>query len=148
MPPKYIRRSHPRVPGPDRLDGGHDRDRFRRRQGQPCWRSVCRRAQFDELIDAGYRPGDPPGCNPSSDVAQRRWSRNEASPEIGRHHFARLHSARARYFFTHRGLLACRCPHGRFAAEIDRPTNVNGSDSAVARLENDETKPIVRPEAG
>jgi hypothetical protein len=33
---------------------------------------VARRAQFDELIDAGYRPGDPRGCNPSSDVAQRR----------------------------------------------------------------------------
>jgi len=34
------------------------------------------------------------------------------------------------------------------AAEIDRPANVNGSDSgAVVRLQNDETKPILRPEA-
>jgi hypothetical protein len=37
------------------------------------------------------------------------------------------------------------------AADIDRPANVivNGSDfGAVARLENDETKPMLRPEAG
>jgi len=33
------------------------------------------------------------------------------------------------------------------AAEIDRPTTVNGSDfSAVVRHQNDETKPILRPE--
>jgi len=35
-----------------------------------------------------------------------------------------------------------------FAADIGRPANVNGSDSgAVVRLQNGETKPIVRPEA-
>jgi hypothetical protein len=39
-----IRRSHPQVPGPDRLVGGHDRDRFCRRQGQPRRRSVWGRA--------------------------------------------------------------------------------------------------------
>jgi hypothetical protein len=34
------------------------------------------------------------------------------------------------------------------AAEMDRPANVNGSDfSAAVRLQNDETNPIVRPEA-
>jgi hypothetical protein len=33
--------------------------------------------------------------------------------------------------------------------DTDRPANVNGSDSgaAVARLQNDETKPILHPEA-
>jgi hypothetical protein len=40
-------------------------------------------------------------------------------------------------------------PRTGLAADIDRPSNVNGSDfAAVGRLQNDETKPIVRPEAG
>ena len=40
-------------------------------------------------------------------------------------------------------------PTTGLAADIDRPSNVNGSDfGAVGRLQNDETKPIVRPEAG
>jgi hypothetical protein len=35
------------------------------------------------------------------------------------------------------------------AADIDRPVNVNGSDSgAVVRPQIDETKPMLRPEAG
>jgi hypothetical protein len=43
---------------------------------------------------------------------------------------------------THTGI-----PTMGLAADIDRPANVNGSDSgAVVRLQNDETKPILRPE--
>jgi hypothetical protein len=39
-------------------------------------------------------------------------------------------------------------PTPALAADIDRPASVNGSDlGAVVRLQNDETKPIVRPEA-
>jgi hypothetical protein len=39
-------------------------------------------------------------------------------------------------------------PTTGLADDIDRPANVNGNDSgAVARLQNDETKPILRPEA-
>jgi hypothetical protein len=39
-------------------------------------------------------------------------------------------------------------PTTGLAADIERPTNVNGSDSgAIARLQNNETKPILRPEA-
>jgi hypothetical protein len=35
------------------------------------------------------------------------------------------------------------------AADIDRPATANGSDSsAVVRIQNNETKPILRPEAG
>jgi hypothetical protein len=40
-------------------------------------------------------------------------------------------------------------PTTGLADETDRPANVNGSDfGSLVRLQNDETKPIVRPEAG
>jgi hypothetical protein len=40
-------------------------------------------------------------------------------------------------------------PTTGLAADIDRPANVSGIDSGVVvPLQNDETKPILRPEAG
>jgi hypothetical protein len=39
-------------------------------------------------------------------------------------------------------------PTTALVVDIDRPANVNGSDAdAVARLQNNETNPILRPEA-
>jgi hypothetical protein len=124
-----------------------DRDHLRFVATQPCL--VCGRTpsdphhiKFAEQRAMGRKVGDRftvPICRLHHRELHRRgnerawWQKQGIDPlVVAASLWAKTHAA------TPTGL----------AADIGRPANVNGSDSgAVVRLQNGETKPIVRPEA-
>jgi hypothetical protein len=125
-----------------------DRDHLRFVAAQPCL--VCGRTpsdphhiKFAEQRAMGRRVSDRftvPICRLHHRELHRRgnecvwWQRQGIDPlVIAAHLWAKTHAA---------------TPTTALAADIDRPANVNGSDfGAVVRRQNDETKPILHPEA-
>jgi hypothetical protein len=125
-----------------------DRDHLRFVAAQPCL--VCGRTpsdphhiKFAEQRAMGRRVSDRftvPMCRLHHRELHRRgnerawWQKQGTDPlVVAASLWAKTHAA---------------TPTTGLADDIDRPANVNGSDSAaVARLQNNETKPIVRPEA-
>jgi hypothetical protein len=125
-----------------------DRDHLRFVAVQPCL--VCGRTpsdphhiKFAEQRTMGRKVGDRftvPICRLHHRELHRRgnehawWQKQGIDPLI---------IAASLWAKTHGST-----PTTGLADEIDRPANVNGSDfAAVVRLQNDETKPILRPEA-
>jgi hypothetical protein len=125
-----------------------DRDHLRFVAAQPCL--VCGRTpsdphhiKFAEQRAMGRRVSDRftvPICRLHHRELHRRgnerawWQKQAIDP---------LLVAASLWAKTHAAM-----PTTGLAADIDRPANVNGSDfGTVVRLQNDETKPILRPEA-
>jgi hypothetical protein len=125
-----------------------DRDHLRFVAAQPCL--VCGRTpsdphhiKFAEQRALGRRVSDRftvPICRLHHRELHRRgnerawWQKHAIDP---------LGIATSLWAKTHAAI-----PTMGLAADIDQPANVNGSDpGAVVRLQNDETKPILRPEA-
>jgi hypothetical protein len=122
-----------------------DRDHLRFVAAQPCL--VCGRTpsdahhiKFAEQRTMGRKVSDRftvPICRLHHRELHRRgnerawWQKQEIDPlAIAANLWAKTHAATG------------------LAAEIDRPANVNGSDfGAVVQIQNDETKPILHPEA-
>jgi hypothetical protein len=125
-----------------------DRDHLRFVAGQPCL--VC-----------GRRPSDPHHIKLAEQRSMGRKVSDRFTVPICRLHHRELHRrGNERAWWQKQGIdplviaaslwakTHTATPTTGLAAEIDRPANVNGSDSgAAARLPNDETKPILRPEA-
>ena len=125
-----------------------DRDHLRFVAAQPCL--VCGRTpsdphhiKFAEQRAMGRRVSDRftvPICRLHHRELHRRgnerawWQKQAIDPlVIAASLWAKTHAA---------------TPTTALAADIDRPANVNGSDfGAVVRRQNDETKPILHPEA-
>jgi hypothetical protein len=125
-----------------------DRDHLRFVAAQPCL--ICGRTpsdphhiKFAEQRAMGRRVSDRftvPICRLHHRELHRRgnerawWQKQAIDPlVVASSLWAKTHTA---------------TPTTGLADDIDRPANVNGSDSgAVARLQNNETKPILRPEA-
>jgi len=126
-----------------------DRDHLRFVAAQPCL--VCGRA-----------PSDPHHIKFAEQRAMGRRVSDRFTVPICRLHHRELHRrSNERGWWQKQGIdplvIAARLwakthaatPMTGLAADIERPANVNGSDSgAVVRLQNNETKPIVGPEAG
>jgi hypothetical protein len=126
-----------------------DRDHLRFVAAQPCL--LCGRTpsdphhiKFAEQRAMGRRVSDRftvPICRLHHRELHRRgnehawWQKQAIDPlVIAASLWAKTHAA---------------TPTTDLAADIDRPANVKGSDSgAVVRLQNNETNPILRPEAG
>jgi hypothetical protein len=125
-----------------------DRDHLRFVAAQPCL--ICGRTpsdphhiKFAEQRAIGRRVSDRftvPICRLHHRELHRRgnerawWQRQAIDPlVVAARLWAKTHAA---------------TPATALGDDTDRPANVNGSDSgAVARLQNNETKPILRPEA-
>jgi hypothetical protein len=126
-----------------------DRDHLRFVAAQPCL--ICDRT-----------PSDPHHIKFTEQRAMGRKVSDRFTVPICRLHHRELHRrGNERAWWQKQGIdplvaatslwakTHAATPSTGLAADIDRPTNVNGSDfRAVVRLQNDETKPIVRPEAG
>jgi hypothetical protein len=121
-----------------------DRDHLQFVASQPC--VVC-----------GRTPSDPHHIKFAEQRAMGRKVSDRFTVPICRLHHRELHRrGNERVWWQKQGIdpffIAANLwakMHATTAADIDRPANVNGSDfDAVVRLQNDETKPIVRPEAG
>jgi hypothetical protein len=125
-----------------------DRDHLRFVASQPCL--VC-----------GRTPSDPHHIKFAEHRAMGRRVSDRFTVPICRLHHRELHRrGDERVWWQKQGIDSlvvaaslwakthAATPTMDLAADIDRPANVNGSDSgAVARLQNDETNPILRPEA-
>jgi hypothetical protein len=124
-----------------------DRDHLRFVAAQPCL--VCGRTpsdphhvKFAEQRAMGRRVSDRftvPICRLHHRELHRRgnerawWQRQGIDPlVIASSLWAKMHAA---------------TPAAALADDIDWPANVNGSSGAVVRLQNSETKPMLRPEA-
>jgi hypothetical protein len=125
-----------------------DRDHLRFVAAQPCL--VC-----------GRTPSDPHHIKFAEQRAMGRRVSDRFTVPICRLHHRELHSRGNEHAWWQRqgidplvvaaSLWAkthAATPTTGLAAEINRPADINGSDSgAVARLQNNETKPMLRPEA-
>jgi hypothetical protein len=125
-----------------------DRDHLRFVAAQPCL--VC-----------GRTPSDPHHIKFAEQRAMgRRVSDRFTIPICRLHHRELHHRGNERVWWQKQAIdplvvaaslwakTHTATPTTGLAAEIDRPAKVNGSDSgAVARLQNSETNPILRPEA-
>jgi hypothetical protein len=126
-----------------------DRDHLRFVAAQPCL--VC-----------GRTPSDPHHVKFAEQRAMGRRVSDRFTVPICRLHHRELHRrGNERAWWQKQGIdpLAIAAslwakthtatPMTGLAGQIDRPANVNGSDSgAVVGLQNDETNPVLRPEAG
>ena len=125
-----------------------DRDHLKFVAAQPCL--VC-----------GRTPSDPHHIKFAEHRAMGRRVSDRFTVPICRLHHRELHRrGNERAWWQKQGIdplvvaanlwakTHAATPTTALAADIDRPANVNGSDSgAVVRLQNDETKPILGPEA-
>jgi len=126
-----------------------DRDHLRFVAAQPCL--VC-----------GRTPSDPHHIKFAEQQAMGRKVSDRFTVPICRLHHRELHRCgNERAWWQKQGMdpliiaaslwakTHAATPTTGLADEIDRPTNVNRSDfGAVVGRQNDETKPILRPEAG
>jgi hypothetical protein len=126
-----------------------DREHLKFVASQPCL--IC-----------GRTPSDPHHIKFAEQLAMGRKVSDRFSVPICRLHHRELHRrGNERTWWQKQGIdplviaanlwakTHAATPTKGLAAEIERPANVNGSDSgAVVRLQIDETKPIVRPEGG
>jgi hypothetical protein len=125
-----------------------DRDHLRFVAAQPCL--VCGRTpsdshhiKFAEQRTMGRKVSDRftvPICRLHHRELHRRgnervwWQKQGIDPlVVAASLWAKTHAA---------------TPMTDLPADVDRPANVNGSDSTAIGLQNNETKPILRPEAG
>jgi hypothetical protein len=125
-----------------------DRDHLRFVSAQPCL--VC-----------GRTPSDPHHVKFAEHRAMGRRVSDRFTVPVCRLHHRELHRrGNERAWWQKQGIdplvvagslwtkTHAATPMTGLAADIDRPATANGSDSgAVVRLQNDETKPILRPEA-
>jgi hypothetical protein len=125
-----------------------DRDHLRFVAAQPCL--VC-----------GRTPSDPHHIKFAEQRAMGRRVSDRFTVPICRLHHRELHRrGNERAWWQKQGIdplvvatslwakTHAATPMTGLAADIDWPANVNGSDfSTLVRLQNDETKPILRPEA-
>ena len=125
-----------------------DRDHLRFVAAQPCL--VC-----------GRTPSDPHHIKFAEQRAMGRRVSDRFTVPICRLHHRELHRrGNERVWWQKQGIeplviaaslwakTHTATPTTGLGDDIDRPANVNGSDSgAVARLQNNETNPILRPEA-
>jgi ERF superfamily len=126
----------------------HDRDHLRFVAAQPCL--VC-----------GRTPSDPHHIKFAEQRALGRKVSDRFTVPVCRLHHRELHRrGNERAWWQKQGIdplviaaslwtkTHTAAPTTGLAADIDRPANVNGSDSGtVVRLQDDETKPVIRPEA-
>jgi hypothetical protein len=117
-----------------------DRDHLRFVAAQPC--VVC-----------GRTPSDPHHIKFAEQRTMGRKVSDRFTVPICRLHHRELHRrGNERTWWQKQAIDPLVVAAGLWAkthAEINQPANINGSDSgAVVRLQNDETKPILRPEAG
>jgi hypothetical protein len=125
-----------------------DRDHLRFVAAQPCL--VC-----------GRTPSDPHHIKFAEQRALGRKVSDRFTVPVCRLHHRELHRrGNERAWWQKQGIdplviaaslwtkTHTAVPTTGLAADIDRPANVNGSDSGtVVRLQDDETKPVIRPEA-
>ena len=126
-----------------------DRDHLKFVAAQPCL--VC-----------GRTPSDPHHIKFAEHQAMGRKVSDRFTVPVCRLHHRELHRrGNERVWWQKQGIdplvvaaslwakTHTETPTTGLSDDIDRPANVNGSDSgAVDRLRNDETNPILRPEAG